>query len=125
MTARIKQAITDGYIERRGREDGDLNGYFARCQILRRPFVRLERRRTHYHVEIELPSLSSGFTESLQQRALDLFLPVLPGRPKANVHFSSGLIYCDRIPPEHAHRIAAELFALGAAIPHREQTFAS
>ena len=121
MTTRIEQAVSDGYIERRGKTDREFNAYFAYCQTQKRPFVRLERRRTHYRVEVELSSLCHRLTEPMQQQALDMFLAVLPGGPKANTHFSPGLIFCDRIPPEHAQRIASELFALAAAAPHREQ----
>jgi hypothetical protein len=121
MTTRIQQAISDGYIERRGNTDREFNAYFGYCQTQKRPFVRLERRRTHYRVEVELSSLSHRLTEPMQHQALDMFLAVLPGRPKANSHFSPGLIFCDRIPPEHARRIGSELFALASAAPHREQ----
>jgi hypothetical protein len=119
MTTRIQQAISDGYIERRGNTDRDFNAYFSYCQTQKRPFVRLERRRTHYRVEVELSSLSVRLTKPMQQQALDMFLAVLPGRPKANTHFSPGLIYCDRIPSEHAQRIASKLFALASAAAHR------
>jgi hypothetical protein len=120
MKTRIQQALAAGYIERRGHSDREFNSYYAHCRIHEWPFVRLERHRTHYHVEVELPSESRFFTDTMHKEALHLFLPVLPGRPKATTQFLSRLISCDRVPLEHGHRIASELFVLASSAPLRK-----
>src|SRR5205814_2235272 len=63
MKTRIEPALESGYIERRPGHpmDSDLTAYWHRCLSLHRAFVRIERHRGRYHIEVDLFSTRQHF----------------------------------------------------------------
>ena len=123
---RIQNALEVGYIERRSGKgtDRDFDGYWNRCCSLHRPFVRVERRRGRYHVEADLFPTTQYFTKDLQQQAIALLQSATIHAKRATSSYGPLIVSFDSVAPEHAQRIAAELFQLALTAP-TQSAFAS
>ena len=122
MKTRIEQALESGYIERRPGHtmDSDLNAYWHRCLSLHRAFVRIERHRGRYHVEVDLFSTRQHFTQEFQRRALTLLESAALNPKRATFRFGPLIISCDSVAPENVYRVAVDLFQLATAAPAQQ-----